>query len=105
GSTPVIRQLLSNPDETGVATTAGGGSPIGTELDAFSGGLGKGAWDPAGQPSCFNSDGLGYQSFTANLADGTTTETWQSTNAAGTAPGQFSWDNSLDNLRGVITGS
>lgn len=52
------------------------------------------AWDPAGQVSCLNSSGSGISTFTSNGVDGTP-ETWSA---------NYSWTNSLDNLKGPLTG-
>jgi hypothetical protein len=87
GQTPVIQQLF--------ADTANGGltEDLGDTL----------AWDPANQPSCFDSDGSGEQSFTADGVRSAGPETWRSSDANGNVPGNFSWDNGLSNLRGSIT--
>ncbi len=84
GQTPIIQQLTAD-------SANGGLTPLGPVL----------RWDPTNQPSCFDSDGSGQQSFTAKMVNGPT-ETWSSSDDAGN-PGDFSWDNGLDNLRGHIT--
>jgi len=88
-----VNGTYSNPSQANPVI-----NPVGTALGGVNPAL---AFDPQLQASCFNSSGTGTATFTAKGLDRAltppgTTETWTS---------NYNWNNSLDNLRGTISGT
>jgi hypothetical protein len=90
GQTAIIKRHFADAANGGEPQPRG--NPIGNRLH----------WDPANQPSCFDSDGRGYQRFVAYTAGGGV-QVWDSSDSAGNTPVYLSWDNGLDHLRGHVT--
>jgi hypothetical protein len=89
----VTNGTYTDPDQPNPVIHGAFGDPADGGLNPVLGPVLK--WDPSTQASCFNSSGEGIATFTSNGLSGAR-EVWSS---------DYHWTNSLDNLRGDLSGT